>query len=290
MPSVFALLLNYNSSEDTIVLHDQLAGLKMPGLKILVIDNNSTEVQKRILFQHIPKERIIFNKKNLGYAGGNNIGIAQALKDNADYVWVLNPDIRIEQNTLSTLLRTFAEEQMLAAVGPRINHRKNRNIIFSDGEVLEMNKRCSTYHKNHNQKAADIPPGIDFEIDYIDGSSILLSVAALKQIGNLCEDYFLYFEETDWCYRARAANWKIAVNSNAIVNNITSNKNEVFHFYMMRNRLLFSKKYHPEFKKVRTFYFKAISRELVNKLRGSYFKPFFTERLKGLISGILKTV
>lgn len=290
MSSVFALLLNYNSSEDTLALHDQLVALEMLDLNILVIDNNSTEDQKKILLQHLPKEQIIFSPKNLGYSGGNNLGIAHALNNNADYVWVLNPDIRIEQDTLSTLLGTFNEQEKLAAVGPRIKHRKNRDLIFSDGEVLEMNERCSTYHKNHNLKAEEVYPKIDFEVNYIDGSSIIISALALKEIGNLSEDYFLYFEETDWCYRAKANNWEIAINRNAVVYNATSIKNGLFHFYMIRNRLIFSKKHHPEFEKVRAFYVKSLSRELLNRFRGSYFKPFFTNRLKGLISGLLKTV
>ena len=290
MPSVFALLLNYNSSVDTLELYDQLVALERLELKILVLDNNSTAAQKKILLRHIPKEEIIFNPKNLGYAGGNNVGIEIALNEQADYVWILNPDIRIEENTISTLLGTFKEKEKLAAVGARINHRKNRDLIFSDGEVLEMNERCSTYHKNHNLKAEEIPLKIDFNIDYIDGSSILISAQALKEIGGLCEDYFLYFEETDWCYRAKATNWKIAVNRNAVVYNSTSIKNGLFHYYMIRNRLIFSKKHHSEFDKVRAFYIKSLSRELINRFEGQYFKPFFADRLKGLISGLLKTV
>jgi GT2 family glycosyltransferase len=289
MPLVFTLLLNFNCSEDTVVLYDQLVELKLD-LKILVIDNNSTEYQKNILLKHITKNKIIFNSKNLGYAGGNNIGIKSALTNNADYVWILNPDIRIEENTLNTLLRTFKEQEKLAAVGPRIIQRENRDLIFSDGEILEFNERCSTNHKNHNVKAAEISPDINLNIDYIDGSSILLNALALKEIGSLCEDYFLYFEETDWCYRARARSWKLAVNSDSVVYNTTSIKNGLFHFYMIRNRLIFSKRYHPEFKNVRSFYIKAVLRELINRFRGNYFQPFFFNRFMGLISGLIKTI
>lgn len=289
-PVVYALLLNYNSSEDSIDLYEQLSALKMNELKVLVIDNNSVESQRNILSEHIPKDQIIFNAENLGYAGGNNLGITCALNNNADYIWILNPDIRIEDTTLNILLNTISQDETLAAVGPRICHRKDHDLIFSDGELLEMNEMCSTSHKNHNLNITGTIQEINYNVDYIDGSSILINSLALKDVGNLCEDYFLYFEETDWCLRARNTGWKLAVDTSAVVYNSTSPKNGLFHYYMIRNRLIFSKKFHPDFNKVRKHYIKVLFKEMLNRWRGNYFKPFYLERLKGLISGILKTI
>lgn len=289
--NVFALILNYNSAAESVELFSLLNGFNLKYLKILVIDNNSFEIDKKELKDHIPAKNLLFNKKNLGYAGGNNVGIEIALKNDAKFIWLLNPDIRIKEETLPSLLEAFNLYDNLAAVGPRIIQRENMNKIFSDGEIIKWNMSCSTFHLNFNEMVSEIDPTFNDQIDYIDGSSILLNSAAIIEIGKLSEDYFLYFEETDWCFKAKNENWKLLINSHAVVYNLTSSKGKVFHYYMMRNRLIFCQKFHPDFNKVRSFYFKALLKELYLRLfKDLYLKPFYINRVKGFISGTVKTL
>ncbi|MFD2517937.1 glycosyltransferase family 2 protein [Salinimicrobium flavum] len=286
---VFAVILNYNSAKESITLFKNLEEQNYKFLEILVIDNDSSESDQFELKENIPSESLIINNKNLGYAGGNNIGIEIALNKKADYVWVLNPDIRVNDQTLPILLKTISEDETLAAVGPRIIHRCNTLKIFSDGEMLVMDKKCSTTQKNYNRIISEIPKTIDYQIDYINGSSILLNCIALRDIGKFPEKYFLYFEETDWCFRAREKKWRLALNSNAVVFNLTSAKESVFHYYFMRNKLIFCKNYHPNFPQVRSYYFKSLLVEVFNRFRGKYFKPYFKSRFEGFISGVFYT-
>jgi hypothetical protein len=285
---VYALILNYNSADDSIYLFKNLKEKQSEYLTVLVIDNNSIEIDSCKLRENIPPENLIFNKKNLGYAAGNNVGIALALKANANYVWILNPDVRVEKDSLSLLIETFENDSTLAAVGPRIIQRENLEKIFSDGEKIEMDEKTVTSHKNHNLEVARAAKGIDYEIDYIAGSSILLNCEAIREIGKLPEEYFLYFEETDWCFNAQKYNWKLAINSNSVVYNLTSIKSSIFYFYFMRNKLIFCKKYHPNYRKVRNYYFQDLIKEIVFRTKGKYLKPYFYSRLKGVISGIIK--
>ncbi len=285
----YAIILNYNSADESVALFKNLEEQHYEYLIILVIDNNSIEADQLELKENIPAENLIFSPKNLGYAGGNNIGIEIALNDKADYIWVLNPDIRVNNQTLPILLKTISEDKTLAAIGPRIIHRNNPEKIFSDGEMLMMDEMCSTKHKNHNIEVSLVPKSIDYNIDYIAGSSILLNCEAIREIGELPEEYFLYFEETDWCFRAHKNKWKLAVNSHAEVYNLTSIKSAVFNYYFIRNKLIFSKKYHPDFVKVRNFYIKELFKEVGDRFKGKYFKPYFIKRLKGLFLGIVET-
>ncbi|MGY5850392.1 glycosyltransferase family 2 protein [Salegentibacter sp. F14] len=287
---VYAIILNYNSSKEAIGLYNNLVENFGVSLKILVVDNASAKADREQLKKNIPEENIIFNSKNSGYAGGNNIGIKRAIRENANYVWILNPDIRVEKNTLSILVETLQNNSTLAAVGPRILKRENPDTIFTDGEKLLMDKKCHTHQKNHNKSRHVIEPKIDFDIDYIDGSCILINSRAIEDVGFLPEEYFLYFEETDWCSRAKKRGYKLAVNSHAIVYNLTSIKKETFHYYFMRNRLIFSKKFHPNFNKVRRYYLNLVFLEFINRLKGKYFSPFYKSRVKGLISGIFRTI
>ena len=286
---VYALILNYNSAAESIELFRDLEEQSYKNLQILVIDNKSNEEDRWELKENIPEANLIFNKKNLGYAAGNNVGIKKAIKANASYIWILNPDIRLDMDSLSILVESLQVDESLAAVGPRILQRENPGYIFSDGERIIMDEKASTLHKNHNLKAGNLHGVIDYEIDYIAGSSILLNSKAVGDIGKLPEEYFLYFEETDWCFKAHENNWKLAINTNSVVYNLTSKKTSVFHYYFTRNRLVFCKKYHPDFRSVRRYQIRALSEEMLARFKGKYLWPYFVHRLKGLISGIIKT-
>lgn len=286
---VYALILNYNSAGESIELFRDLEEQSYKDLQILVIDNNSNEEDRRQLIENIPKTNLIFNRENLGFAAGNNVGIKKALKANANYIWILNPDVRLEKDSLCILVDTLKSDEKLAAVGPRILHREAPGRVFSDGEKMLMDEKAGTFHRNHNLDVNDLSAGIDYNIDYIAGSSMLLNVKAIEKIGDLPEDYFLYFEETDWCFKAKRYNWELAINSNSVVYNLTSAKTSVFHYYFMRNRLIFCKKYHPDFRNVRNYYLREIINEIKSRLRGNYFKPYFYNRMRGLIAGVIKT-
>ncbi|MCM8569203.1 glycosyltransferase family 2 protein [Gramella jeungdoensis] len=285
---VYALILNYNTAEESIKLYNNLADFSFYFLKILIIDNASNNNDINRLKEHIPEDQLILNNSNLGYAGGNNVGLDIALKNNADYVWLLNPDIRVDVHALPLLIETFEENDMLAAVGPRIIRRENRERIFTDGDYILMDENCSTIQKNFNKPVAEVGREINFEVDYIDGSCVMFSADALKKLGRLPEEYFLYFEETDWCFNARSHGWYLGVNTFAVVYNKTSKKRENFHYYFNRNKLIFSKKYHPNYKQVRNYYIKEIFKEFINWLKHGRFRPFFKYYVKGVLAGIYR--
>lgn len=289
MLKVYVIVLNYNSSDESIGLFKNLTQYGQFISEILIIDNASGNNDIENLKNNIPSKNLLFNPENLGYAAGNNIAIQMALDKKADFIWVLNPDIRINAETLPLLLNLMKKDDKLAAVGPRILKREDPYLIFSDGEKIIRDESLRTYHKNHNYLVDEIQGSIDYEIDYIDGSCLLFRKEALEDIGVFCEDYFLYFEETDWCLRAKEKGWRLAVNSNAKSYNLTSQKTALFHYYMMRNRMILSKKFFPFYRKVQKHYLKILVQEIVGRIKGTYLQPFFISRLKGLFSGILYT-
>lgn len=271
---------------ECIELFKNLSDFQNSQFQILIIDNFSKESDISLLKAEIPENNLLLNNRNIGYAAANNIGISKALEANAKYIWILNPDIRVDEYSLKTLLETIRSNKRIAAVGPRILKRENPELIFSDGEILNCEEGIKTFHKNHNLAAIDLPPGVDFNVDYIDGSSILLAADAIKELGALPEEYFLYFEETDWCYRAKSQGWNLAVNSEATVYNLTSEKREIFHYYFYRNRLIFSKKFGLNYSRLLIEELSSIITEIFNRFKGVYLKPYFASRIKGIMAGI----
>lgn len=285
----YALILNYNCADESLELYSQLKAFYNKELQILVIDNCSEKEDVIKLRNRIPNQELLLSSKNLGYAGGNNIGIDRALMAGAEYIWILNPDIRVSRESLTILLKTITADVNLAAVGARIHQRLNENLIFSDGEVIDAEVSFHTHHKNFNRKSHEVPLKIDYDVDYIDGSCILLNSKALKDVGKFPEEYFLYFEETDWCTRAKRKDWKLAVNRAAKVYNLTSTKKEIYHYYYTRNKLYFAKKFNFNYRALKKEETEKLIVEIGDRFRGKYFRPYFYSRLKGLIRGLLLT-
>lgn len=282
---VCALILNYNTSDDCIELFRSLNSFHYSYLEVLILDNGSKPEETLLLERNIPNQNLLLNKKNLGYAGGNNIGLRSAIKEDYNYVWVLNPDIRVERETLPRLLEVAGKLEKIAAVGTRILRRENPNIIFSDGGEIIYDMGCTVRHKNFNRTVKSNYARINFDIDYIDGSCILISSNAIKELGYFSEDYFLYFEETDWCVNAKKKGWKLAVNSDARAYNRDSKKAGVYFYYLFRNKMIFAKKYHPRPGLVRIHLLFTLAKQFflhIFKIRRYWY---WKDRVKGFLEG-----
>lgn len=284
---IFAIILNFNSSKETIELYDQIKNFYQD-INIIIVDNNSSLNDKSQLSINIDKSQLIFNSKNLGYAAGNNIAIKVAIANNAEYIWLLNPDIHIAENTLPILLETIESEKNVAAVGPRICYKDQKNKIYSDGGIILKEKGFYTTHLNYNKNIEEIIKGTVIEnVDYVNGSVMLLSVPVLKKIGLMLEDFFLYFEETEWCLRASKNKYSLKTNTNAVAFHTSSNKGELYKYYMTRNRILLAK-YNKEYywETVRVVG-KLISIDFLNNIRKLTLSQNTLAGIRGFTAGLI---
>ncbi len=284
---VFILILNWNSYDETINLLTILQKQTYTDFKTIVIDNNSTDRSIEKLKPYTESSILLIqNKKNLGYAGGNNIGIDIAINEQADYVWILNPDIRPEPETLSILIESIDRSSSFAAIGPRICYRDKPDTIYSDGALIIPERGFLVIHKNNNQKIKPVSDNKIKQVDYVNGSAILMRVKTLREIGKFREDFFLYYDETEWCLRAKRRGWQIANNSKATVYHKSSPKGFLYHYFMARNRILLAKV-------LREYRYAALKVEIYH-LRKFIKKPFhknllyFFARLKGISCGLVK--
>ncbi len=282
---VFIVILNWNSSDETLSLVKNLNYLTNKDFRILVIDNDSKREQKEALTRlgnHV--SRVIYNTKNLGYAGGNNIGIEYAMNEGADYVWILNPDIRTEPDALELLIESIKKDKSIAAIGPRICFRNDKKKIFSDGGRVDPTRGYFTYHEHSTEYIDDHPASkLHYDIDYVDGSAILMQTSAVRKTGLFREDFFLYFEETEWCMRAKRLGWNLAVNTRSVVYQRPSPKNYRYFYYMMRNRLWLAKLDGGRYKMTRSI----LLNQTIGSLRKISRKNFFqtVAAIHGLAAG-----
>lgn len=289
MPSkkVINIILNWNSAADTINLLGLLPKQTYNNFHTIVIDNKSTDESIKAMEPYINSLIFIKNGKNLGYAGGNNIGIHIAMHEQADYIWILNPDICPKPETLSILIDTMEHDPSIGAIGPRICFIDNPNKIYSDGALIFPEKGFLVEHKNNNRFVDEVVKSHINEVDYVNGSAILIRTKTIADIGMFREDFFLYYEETEWCIRAKKLGWHIVCNSEATVHHKSSRKGFRYHYYMARNRILLSKVLNQY--RLQSFKTEMIQ---ITKLIG---KPFFlniffiTARLIGIFHGLISS-
>jgi len=210
LPKVFIIILNWNGWRDTIECIESLKKLNYPNYEVVIVDNGSTDESPQILPQKFPKIKLIETGKNLGFAGGNNVGIKYALEKSADYILLLNNDALVDSGFLKESVRVGESDQKIGILGPKIyfydteTNKKTNKIWFAGGKINKILTKGT--HINYGQ--IDKYDGRLRTVDYITGCAILVKREVIKKIGPMNEDYFLYYEDADWCLRARKRGFK----------------------------------------------------------------------------------
>jgi GT2 family glycosyltransferase len=208
-PRVACIILNWNGSEDTLDCLDALKECTYPELIIITVDNGSTDDSIAVIRAAHPGILLLESGKNLGFAGGNNIGIRYALAHGADYVWLLNNDTKPAPKALAELVAKAQTDPRIGAVA---------SICYYADAPSKVQAWAGTrvnlwmgYVRN-----STVPrPDEWFEALY--GASILVASAAIKNVGLLDEGFFLYLEETEFCLRLRRKGWRLAAASGSEV-------------------------------------------------------------------------
>lgn len=268
-PKVSIVILNWNGWKDTVECIESLAKIDYPNYEIIVVDNGSTDesvIKLKMLQMRAEKAvnknfKIIENKENLGFSGGNNVGIRFALKSNADYILLLNNDTLVKPNFLSELVKIGESSSKIGLIGPKIYFAVEPNRIWFGGGKINWLKTKGE-HLNYNKtddKKTSLQPSTYQVSDYLTGCCLLIKRAAVEKIGMLSEDYFLYYEDTDYCLRAQEAGWQcVYIPSAYIWHKISQSTREFspsYIYYHSRNGLMLAKKHNPAEKVILVYLF-----------------------------------
>lgn len=289
---LYIIILNYNSATETVALYNDLKNQSYTNYKAIVVDNNSGVEDRAILKASIPDSNLRLLTINKGYASGNNHAIQEAISNKIPFVLLLNPDIRLDYNCVENLILVLTQKQGVAAIGPRICYREDPTLIYSDGGLIDLEKGLYTHHLNNNKTIELVDYNSNLQsIDYVNGSVFLARTSVFKSIGLMREDFFLYFEETEWCMRARDNGYKLMTNIDALAYHISSQKGAMYHYYMTRNRLLLAKLYPAHYQSTKNIIWKTLSKKLKKHLK-TFTLPNATlkAQLKGYLAGRIKQI
>lgn len=256
--TVNIILLNYNGYSDTIECIKSLKKLKYGNIRIVVVDNNSTDNSIAVL-RGIKGIELIENDSNDGFAAGNNVGIKYCMDLGGEYFWLLNNDTVVEPDSLSHLLNTMNRDSTVGICGSKLIYYDDPARVQAYGGGY-LNKWWGI--TKHIGQDADSSNSLNInnilsQIDYVVGASMFVRKSFIEEVGYMDEDYFLYFEEIDWAIRG-SGQYSLGYSDNSIVyhkegasigssSNKKKKKSILADYYGLRNRIKFTRKHYPLF-------------------------------------------
>ncbi|MEK7502079.1 MAG: glycosyltransferase family 2 protein [Patescibacteria group bacterium] len=259
MPKVFISTISFNNNKVTNDLLKSIGELKTDnvGIFVVVVDNGSKSNYKADKKYNKFTLKIIRSEKNLGFSGGQNLGIRYALDNGADYVLILNNDTLLDKNLILALIDSLNEN--VGIVAPKIyfakgyefhkdkySEKEMGKIIWYAGGIMDWPNIIARH------RGVDKVDKGQYEIleqtDFASGCCMLVKREVFEKIGLFDEKYFLYYEDNDFSQRAKIAGFDIGYQSNAVMwhKNAASaggSGSELQDYYITRNRLIFGFKY-----------------------------------------------
>ncbi|MEX0682113.1 MAG: glycosyltransferase family 2 protein [Dehalococcoidia bacterium] len=202
-PSVTIVILNWNGLADTRECLQSLQAVDYGAFRAIVVDNGSRNDEAGKLEAEFGSFlEVLRLSKNRGFAGGANAGIRRALEADGDYVLLLNNDTVVAPTFLQMMIDAARELPDLAAACPRTNFYDRPRVIYSTGGEVSIWRAVATQVGRGEEDTGQYDRVK--RRDYADGVCMLIPRSAIEKVGLLDEQYFAYWEETDWCIRARA--------------------------------------------------------------------------------------
>lgn len=281
MNRVEIILVNWNGWRDTLPCLESLLSLDYPDFGVVVCDNGSTDDSPAMIRQWArrhgvscaeysrreaeaggdpgkhPWLTLVPTGANLGFAGGNNVGLRYALARQVRYCWLLNNDTVVEPDALTHLVARMLQDPGIGICGSSIRMHHDPDRIQALGGGFYHRFLGLPWHFGRFTRwsdSASLQRRAESRMNYVEGASMLVSKEFLAQVGLMGEEYFLYFEEADWALRAKGS-FRLGYAPLSVVYHkvggsigTSSNpgrKSRVCDFYNVRNRILFARRYHP---------------------------------------------
>ena len=259
MKKISIVILHFKNKNLTLGCLNSIKELRIKDfiLEVIIVDNSLK--QDLLDLRNEFKEFVFLSTdENLGFSGGNNLGIKKALEDNADFVFIINNDTILDKNLLIDLLKGMGEDKNVGILGPKIyfasgcEFHKERyrpteegKVIWYAGGLIDWQNILASHRGvdevdegQYNQVS---------ETDFVSGCAMFVKREVFEKIGLFDEKYFLYWEDIDFCQRAKKLGFKVVYTPFAKLWHANAGSSQVggslHDYYMTRNRLFFGMKY-----------------------------------------------
>jgi hypothetical protein len=240
-PSVSIVSINYNGAQVTCEMLDSLKKITYPNFEVIIVDNASKE-NPDIIFEKHPWIKFIKSDKNLGFAGGNNLGFKQAT---GKYFLMLNNDTEVPEGFLEPLVRRMESDATIGAASPKIIfHHTPGMLQFAGFEPINpftVRGNAIGYGRQDNGEFDTSMP-----TSRAHGAAMMVSRKVVEEIGLMADLYFLYYEEMDYCERIKSAGYSIWYEADSKIfhkeSMATGKGSTLKTYYLTRNRILYQRR------------------------------------------------
>ena len=242
---ITVILVNYRRTEETIEcvrsLHNCLPGPE----QIIVVDNGSTADSAQALRAGCPGVILLESTRNLGFAGGNNLGIRRAIEQQVRYILLLNNDTIVEPDALAKLSAAAEVSRQAGVLGAKIRYFDNHKILWYAGGTMNPASGHVTHFGMGEPDTGQYDHAV--EVGFVTGCCMFIRREVLETVGLLDETFFAYLEDVDFSFRARRAGFQILYEPSAIIYHKVSRStlwdSPAYLYFNLRNRLLLRRRH-----------------------------------------------
>lgn len=272
MKKVFIILVNYNGYKDTINCIESIKkNLDLKRYFIVVVDNCSTDESCKYI-EKINNIKFLKSMENKGFSAGNNIGIKYALKENADYIILLNNDTIVTKNCFDKIIEIMENKKDIGIMGNKVLYYSDKNKINCYGGDINFNRGTAILGYENSLDNDSIPDFIDAK--FICGCCMVIRKEVFEKIGYLPEDYFMYYEDVDFCLNVSRHFKLAAYGKSKIYHKVSASTggqaSEFAIRWNTRNRIVFINKYCKKYPAKLFFYLTRIIVIIKYILRGRF--------------------
>jgi len=243
-PKVSIIVLNWNGKQDTIGCLESLKKITYKNYEIILVDNGSDDGSADYFEKNYPYVTLLKNKENLGFTGGNNVGIQYALKEGSDYIMLLNNDTIVDSNIINSCLNAFIQDEKLGLVGPKVVYYSNPENIWCAGcsynPILGRAVMYGTFSKKKDFEKEE-------RVDWISFCVVMIKREVFEAIGFLDDNFFSSYEDLDFCLRSKKKGYLCGYAPSTVVKHKIAQDwggldNPLYIYYQVRNALLCMRK------------------------------------------------
>jgi GT2 family glycosyltransferase len=205
-PKIAIIILNWNGMQDTLACLQSLEKLSYPHFEVIVVDNGSTDGSAQAIRAQFPQYQLIETGANLGFAEGNNRGIRKGIEEGADLLFLLNNDTLVASDILERFAEIYHSRPEAGILGAKIFLLDQKDTLDHLGGLWDAKTGTFTLV---GLRQKDSPRWQDPEpLDYACGAGLIIKRSVIEAIGYLDKRFFLIWEESDFCFRAKKAGFQ----------------------------------------------------------------------------------
>ena len=246
-PRVAVIILTWNRVEDIVTCLESFDQVQYPNLEVVVVDNASADDSVPTVRARFPWATLIVNDDNLGYVGGNNVGIRYALEHHADYVFILNSDTKMTPTVLQELVGVMRSDPRIAITGAKNLYMQNPAFTWGKYGILNWGPMLV---RTHGRFMRDFPEPSPQDVDWVIGNGCMMSREALEKIGSFDDEFFQVNEDVDWCTRARNQGYRVVYVDTAAIHHRGASSADLskpivfsYGYFLGRNAILFARRH-----------------------------------------------